>query len=98
MTITFLARSHHNSADFALISFVNRSGWSNSVIPVLVGLSTSAVSIIAFDSVSHMAEELEQPAKDIPGAMLTAYYCNAVLAFAFVLALLFTTRDLSTII
>lgn len=98
LMITLLVEDsgNYNSADFALTSFNNETGWTNAVIPFLSGLATAAFSVIAFDSVAHMSEELETPARDTPRAMVLAFLANNILALALIFAIVFTiTTDLT---
>jgi amino acid transporter len=66
-----LSTAPKNSAEFVFTNFSNDIGWSNGVAWIL-GLLQSALSLIGFDAATHMAEEMPQPSRDVPRAMLYA--------------------------
>lgn len=70
-------KADKNDAEFVFTSFRNETGWSDGVSWIL-GLLQSALSLIAFDVVLHMAEEMPDPARDSPRAMIYAILVGGV--------------------
>lgn len=63
--------SEKTDAEFVFTSFQNQTGWPDGMSWML-GLLQSALSLIAFDVVLHMTEEMPNPARDAPRAMIYA--------------------------
>ena len=77
ISITLLATAPKNSGKFVFTNFNNETGWSDGVSWIL-GLLQSALSLIGFDAATHMAEEMPQPSRDVPRAMLYAIVVGGV--------------------
>jgi choline transport protein len=69
ISITLLATSQKSSPKFVFTEFNNETGWTPGVAWML-GLLQSALSLIGFDASTHMAEEMPNPARDTPLAMV----------------------------
>lgn len=63
--------SDKTSAEFVFTEFSNETGWSDGMSWIL-GLLQSALSLIGFDVVLHMTEEMPDPVRDAPRAMIYA--------------------------
>lgn len=57
--------------------FRNETGWSDGVAWIL-GLLQSALSLIGFDVVLHLTEEMPNPSRDAPRAMMLAIVIGGV--------------------
>lgn len=75
--IVLLAMSKKSDASFVFTNFDNQTGWSDGMAWIL-GLLQSALSLIGFDVVLHMAEEMPNPARDAPRAMVYAIAVGGV--------------------
>lgn len=71
LSIVLLTTSDKTSAEFVFTSFENETGWTDGVAWIL-GLLQSALSLIGFDAVLHMTEEMPDPSHDAPLAMVYA--------------------------
>lgn len=69
ISAVILATSDKNSAKFVFTDFANEVGYSDGVAWIL-GLLQSALSLIGYDVVMHMTEEMPTPRKDAPQAIL----------------------------
>ncbi|KAJ4510873.1 hypothetical protein HRR78_005350 [Exophiala dermatitidis] len=69
-TIVYLLVKVHpkNTADFVFADFTNLSGWKSDGVAWSIGLLSSAIGFVNWDSSSHMAEEMKHAARDLPGA------------------------------
>ncbi|KAF5007723.1 hypothetical protein FDECE_5971 [Fusarium decemcellulare] len=94
--IVLLAMSDKSNAKFVFTEFDNQTGWSDGMAWIL-GLLQSALSLIGFDVVLHMAEEMPNPARDAPRAMIYAIAVGGVTGGAFILIMLFCLPDLTAI-
>ncbi|KXJ85718.1 amino acid/polyamine transporter I [Microdochium bolleyi] len=88
ISIILLAMSPKATADFVFTQFDNTTGWPDGMA-WLLGLLQPALSLIGFDVVMHMAEEMPNPSRDVPMAML---------GFIFILVTLFCLTDLDTLL
>ncbi|KAF2457056.1 putative amino acid permease [Lineolata rhizophorae] len=73
------------------------SGWNNAGISFSIGLLTSVFSIQGFDGVLHMSDEVKEAPKKVPQSMVWGTVMNSVVAFAFVVCLLFTIGDIDRV-
>ena len=55
-----------NTASYVFTDLTNLSGWSSDGIAWSVGLMSSAVGLINWDSATHMAEEMKNASRDLP--------------------------------
>ncbi|PTB66652.1 amino acid transporter-like protein [Trichoderma citrinoviride] len=97
ISIVLLSMSDKTSAEFVFTDFNNETGWSDGMAWIL-GLLQSALSLIAFDVVLHMTEEMPNPARDAPRAMLYSIVIGGVTGFAFILVMLFCLVDADTVL
>jgi amino acid transporter len=59
------------SAEYVFSNFTNETGWPDGVAWIL-GLLQSALSLVGFDVILHMTEEMPNPSRDAPRAMIYA--------------------------
>lgn len=71
ISIILLSMSEKTSAEFVFTTFNNETGWSDGMA-WLLGLLQSALSLIGFDAVLHMTEEMPNPHLDAPLAIVYA--------------------------
>ncbi|KAJ7487145.1 choline transport protein [Mycena latifolia] len=98
VTIIVLAASKsHASAAFVFTDWENTTGWSGGVA-FLTGMLNGAFAIGTPDSVTHIAEELPHPRKDLPRAIAVQICFGALTAFAYAVALMFAITDLDAVL
>ncbi|KAK7184754.1 choline transport protein (amino acid permease) [Paraphaeosphaeria sporulosa] len=90
--------SHNDftGAEFVFTSFANETGYSDGVSWIL-GLLQSALSLIGYDVVLHMTEEMPTPRIDAPLAMIMAVVVGGVTGTGFILVMLFCLFDPSSV-
>ena len=71
VSVTILATSSKTSAEFVFTDFSNTTGWDDGTAWML-GLMQSALSLIGFDAVAHLTEEMPRPTRDAPQAMIAS--------------------------
>ncbi|KAG9773076.1 Choline transport protein [Exophiala dermatitidis] len=99
-TIVYLLVKVHpkNTADFVFADFTNLSGWKSDGVAWSIGLLSSAIGFVNWDSSSHMAEEMKHAARDLPRAMYGCVLVTGVLTFPWVIALMFCITDLDGVL
>ncbi|EXU97113.1 amino acid permease family protein [Metarhizium robertsii] len=92
ISIVLLSMSEKTDADFVFTNFQNTTGWPDGISWIL-GLLQSALSLIGFDVVLHMTEEMPNPSRDSPRALIYAILVGGVTGTLFILAILFCFND-----
>lgn len=69
ISIVILATGDKTDAEFVFTDFVNETGWSDGTAWIL-GLLQNALTLIGYDAVMHMTEEMPNPRSDAPKAIL----------------------------
>ncbi|KAJ6559305.1 amino acid permease-domain-containing protein [Mycena sp. CBHHK59/15] len=80
---------------FVFIDWENATGWSGGVA-FLTGMLNGAFAIGTPDSVTHMAEELPHPRKDLPRAIAAQILLAP--GFVYTVALMFAITDLDAVL
>ena len=88
---------HFQSGSFVFGEWINASGWSNGVT-WFIGLVQSAYGLTAFDSIIHMIEELPDPRRNGPKAILLTIVCSAITGLLFMIVCLFCIQDVNRVI
>lgn len=90
--VTLLVRtSPKQSAHQVFVEVVNETGWDSLGLVFLLGLLPGSTCISAFDTVTHLTEEVPQPERNIPKVMIiTALMCGFG-GLVMVITLLFCT-------
>ncbi|KAJ0311732.1 hypothetical protein Brms1b_008092 [Colletotrichum noveboracense] len=100
VTIIILAAmpKRHATNHFVWSSFNenNATGWSGGVA-FLLGVLNGAFTIGTPDSVTHMAEEMGHPRKDLPKAIMLQITLGFVFAFCFAVALSYAITDITAL-
>ncbi|KAH7122089.1 amino acid/polyamine transporter I [Dactylonectria estremocensis] len=78
-----------NSAEYVFTDFTNMSGWDSPGIAWSIGLMTSAIGFVGWDSSAHMAEEMTHAARDLPRTTV-----SGLLTFPWIIAVAFCITDL----
>ncbi|KAJ6502842.1 choline transport protein [Mycena vitilis] len=98
ITIIVLATAKgHASASFVFTDWENSTGWSGGVA-FLSGMLNGANAIGTPDSVTHMAEELPHPRRDLPRAMAAQIMLGTLTGLVYVVALMFAVTDLNAVL
>jgi len=95
--IVLAAAKSHASASFVFTDWQNATGWSGGVA-FLQGMLNGAFAIGTPDSVTHMAEELPHPRKDLPRAIAAQISLGALTGFIYAVALMFAITDLDAVL
>ncbi|KAK3177553.1 hypothetical protein K4F52_009695 [Lecanicillium sp. MT-2017a] len=97
ISIVLLAMADKTDPAYVFTSFENQTGWPDGLSWIL-GLLQSALSLIAFDVVLHMTEEMPNPRRDCPRALIYSIAVGGVTGLLFILAILFCLTDPESIL
>ncbi|KAK0508914.1 hypothetical protein JMJ35_008285 [Cladonia borealis] len=86
-----------NSAVWGDFSQNNAAGWSNGVT-FLTGVLNGAFTIGTPDAVTHMSEELPNPARDMPRAVAAQMILGTLTSFCYAIAILYGITDLTAVV
>ncbi|KAH0541566.1 hypothetical protein FGG08_003978 [Glutinoglossum americanum] len=87
----------HASTSFVWKDWTNVTGWSGGVA-FLTGVLNGAFTIGTPDAITHMAEELPNPKRDLPRAVAAQIILGTITAFIYAIAILYAITDLPAIL
>lgn len=96
VTLGVLAPKH--DAHYVFVEVQNSSGWSSDGVAWLVGLISSVYPFLGYDAAAHMAEELPNPGRNVPLAMVGSVLVNGIIGFIYCVVLLFCLGDLENLL
>ncbi|KAJ3458936.1 hypothetical protein MRS44_013045 [Fusarium solani] len=91
----FAADTGTNSGQDFFFNYYNVSGWSNG-IAFLIGINGLNWCFSCLDAATHLADEIPQPQKNIPKALIWTILVGAATGLLIIFALFFTAKDLTT--
>ena len=89
--------AQHASRSFVWTDFENVTGWPNG-LAFMTGVLNGAFAIGTPDAVTHMAEELPNPKRDIPRAIAAQIGLGTVYAFIFIMVCFYGVYDLDAVL
>ncbi|KAF2404832.1 amino acid transporter [Trichodelitschia bisporula] len=96
--ITLLVLGKGSTNEFVWNNLVSdQSGWNSPGVSWGLGLLTVSFSVLGFDAVLHMSDEVKKVETRVPRSIMIACITNAVMLFAFVLTLLYRLGDLEQV-
>lgn len=75
------------------VETTNLTGWPNSGVAWLIGILSSTYSMLGYDAATHLSEELPDPKRKVPIAMVGSVVINGFLGFIWCIVLLFCLGD-----
>ncbi|KAJ5510187.1 Amino acid/polyamine transporter I [Penicillium expansum] len=87
-----------NSAKIVFTDFNNQSGWENSGVSWSIGLLSSAIGFVNWDSSIHMAEEMKHVSRDLPRAILANVAVSGIMTFPWIISIAFCITDISGVL
>ncbi|KAF2724583.1 amino acid transporter [Polychaeton citri CBS 116435] len=94
--ITILAcNDHKQPASFVFTEFQNDTGFPGTGMAVMIGLLQSFFGMCCWDAPSKMTEEMKDPAKEAPLAMILSVLLGTVTGFVFLICAFFCVGDLA---
>lgn len=80
-------------AEFVFEEFINDSGWDSKGVAFLTGMLGSNWGFTNLDAVTHMAEELPNPTRTIPRALIATVVIGIAVSFPYAIALMFCIQN-----
>lgn len=87
-----------HDASYVFVETYNASGWSNDGVSWLVGLVSCIYPFLGYDAACHLAEEMDNPARNVPIAMVGSVVLNGIMGLGYCLILLFSLGDLDNLL
>ncbi|KAF8828615.1 hypothetical protein HHX47_DHR3000296 [Lentinula edodes] len=88
---------HHASAASVFTTWDNQTGWPSGVA-FLTGMLNGAYTIGTPDAITHIAEELPNPKRDLPKAIAAQMVIGTLTSFAFAIVIMFAITDLDAVL
>ncbi|KAM0750785.1 amino acid transporter [Meredithblackwellia eburnea MCA 4105] len=86
-----------NSAKYVFTTVVNETGWSSDGVAWILGLLQSAYALTGYDSVAHLAEELEDASRTAPRALVLSILISGLFCIPYLIVTLFFIGDVSVL-
>ncbi|KAI1455326.1 putative choline transport protein [Annulohypoxylon moriforme] len=96
--ITLVYLSPHGTAHDVFFRPLNEGNWPTQGLSYCVGFIGNVATFVGADAAVHMAEEIENPAMNVPRAIFTTVMLNGSTGWAMVLAVLFCLGDIESVI
>ncbi|KAJ6786634.1 hypothetical protein PWT90_03724 [Aphanocladium album] len=84
------------SNDFVWKDWVNQTGYTSNGFVFAAGMLNGAFAVGSTDCVTHLAEEIPHPSRNIPKAMAAQYGIGFVTALLYLTALFYSVQDLTS--
>ncbi|KAJ9645999.1 hypothetical protein H2199_003042 [Coniosporium tulheliwenetii] len=75
----------------------NNGGWSTNGTSFLVGLNPLVISLLGFDCVAHMSEEIRDASRTVPVSIIWGKLLNAVFGLGMIITVIFVWGDMDEI-
>lgn len=85
-------------AHFVFATSLNEGGWPTQGLSYCVGFIGNVATFVGADASVHLAEEVENAARNIPRAIITSMCINGCVGFVMMITLLFCLGDLDTVL
>ncbi|RAL03617.1 putative choline transporter Hnm1 [Aspergillus ibericus CBS 121593] len=97
LTTVAVAAPKHNDAKFVFQTWINKTGWKNNAICFITGLVNPLYSLGGLDGITHITEEMPDPGRNAPLALACTLAIAFITGFSFLLSLMFSVQDYSTL-
>ncbi|KAK3068899.1 hypothetical protein LTR53_013177 [Teratosphaeriaceae sp. CCFEE 6253] len=98
LLVVLVVLAPHSTAKFVFTGSANGGGWASDGVSWCIGLLTVVYCFVGFDAAIHLSEEVKDAATTVPKVILLTIVINGVLAFAFLIALLFCIGNISEVL
>ncbi|KAL7811921.1 amino acid transporter [Trichoderma gracile] len=98
MTLFIVARGHHAPASFIFADTVSQSGWASEGFSFLLAISNSVYGFLGSDCGAHLCEEIANPSRNVPKAILYPLVVGLLTAFPFTISLIYSITDVNAVL
>ncbi|KAI1846125.1 hypothetical protein JX265_010502 [Neoarthrinium moseri] len=83
----------YQTPTFVFKTWINNTGWENNVICFITGLVNPLYSLGGLDGISHITEEMPNPSRNAPLALLITLCIAFCTGLTYLIALMFSVQD-----
>ncbi|OJJ32015.1 hypothetical protein ASPWEDRAFT_53737 [Aspergillus wentii DTO 134E9] len=87
----------HNDSKFVFRTWMNNTGWENNVVCFITGLVNPLYSLGGLDGITHITEEMPNPGRNAPLALACTISIAFVTGLTYLLSLMFSVQDYTTL-
>lgn len=87
----------HATSTFVWADFQNATGWDSKGFVFLAGMLNGAFAVGTPDCVSHLAEEIPRPRRNIPLAIAAQMVIGFITAFCYMIAIFYAINNLEAV-
>lgn len=98
ITLFVVAHNHHASGSWMFTDTTNRTGWPSNGWAFMLAIGNAVYSYLGSDCGAHLAEEIENPAKNVPKVILYPLGMGLATAFPFTAALMYSITDIESVL
>ncbi|KAI9711024.1 MAG: hypothetical protein M1820_002462 [Bogoriella megaspora] len=95
VTVILVCNDHKQSPSFVFTDFQNYTGF-NPAYTAIIGILQSCFGMCCYDAPSKMTEEMLQPRKHAPQAIVLSVWMGSITGFIFLIAVCFCIGDIET--
>lgn len=94
LLISLLARAQpKRTAHAVFIEYVNLSGWDSDALVFFIAMLPALSTLAAFDSATHLTDELESPKKQVPQVIIGSFLMSFFTSVAMILVYQFCNTN-----
>ncbi|KAI0397609.1 amino acid/polyamine transporter I [Xylariaceae sp. FL0594] len=94
--IVLVYLSPHGTAQDVFFRTLNEGHWPSQSLSFFVGFIGNVATFVGADAAVHMAEEIENPAVNVPRAIFTTMLLNGTIGWGMLIAILFCLGDIES--
>ena len=98
VSVLWVFATPKTSAHFVFATSLNEGGWSTQGLSYCVGFLGNVATFVGADASVHLAEEVENAARNIPRAIVTSMCVNGAVGFVMMITLLFCLGDVDQVL
>ncbi|KIV86604.1 hypothetical protein PV11_02204 [Exophiala sideris] len=95
--VVLVTLAPRHDSQFVWFDDSTQSGWDSKFVAFNLGMLAPAWGFIGFDGVVHMSEEVRKAKNAVPRSMILTIVINGVMAFSFILVILYCLGDPSAL-
>lgn len=90
--------SEKTDASFVFTGYINNTGWGSHGLVFILGLLQSAFTMVGYESCVHLSEEMQNPGRGVPLAMMITVVIGTIAGLLTIIPLLFCLGDLESLL
>jgi len=98
VSVLWVFATPKNTAEFVFTTSLNEGGWSTQGLSYCVGFLGNVATFVGADASVHMAEEVENAARNIPRAIVTSMCINGAVGFVMMITALYCLGDVDKVL